>query len=126
MWTYVLVLLRIRGFYIRFILCDTAAAAAVVAKANIDLGNIGNISFVALLLLLLLTLFQIRNDVAVHGQAKRVACLRRELLHILGPLPAVPVRAEEELLVAHRIHRANTRTNERTKERTAGSAKQGW
>ncbi len=44
-----------------------------------------------------LTFSKARDHVAVHGQTEGVARLSRELLRILRPLPAVPVRAEKEL-----------------------------
>lgn len=47
----------------------------------------------------------------VHGQAKRVACLPRELLCILGPLPAVSVRAEEKLLIERTNHKPHNNKN---------------
>lgn len=46
-----------------------------------------------------LTFRKTTDHAAVHGETKGVTRLSRELLHILRPLPAVPVCAEEKLLI---------------------------
>lgn len=45
-----------------------------------------------------LTFRKVADHGAVHGQTKGVAGLGGELLCVLRPLPAVPIRAEEKLV----------------------------